>query len=89
MAYAHQRVTAVLVIYGGEYQGEHVELTGDRLAIGRSTDCDVILRSKDVSSRHAQIVIRDKVCWLQDLGSSNGTQFKKKKIVQQPLCLRR
>jgi pilus assembly protein CpaF len=85
MADAHQRVTAVLVIYGGEYQGEHVELTGDRLTIGRSADCDVILRNKDVSSRHAQIVIRDKVCWLQDLGSSNGTQFKKKKIVQQPI----
>ena len=85
MADAHQRVPAVLVIYGGEYQGEHVELTGDRLVLGRSTECEVILRSKDVSSRHAQLVVRDKICWLQDLGSSNGTLFKKKKIVQQPL----
>ena len=85
MADVHQRVVAVLVINGGEYHGEQVELSGDRLAIGRSTDCEVILRSKDVSSRHAQLVIRDKVCWLQDLGSSNGTILKKKKIVQQPL----
>jgi pilus assembly protein CpaF len=85
MADAHQRVMAVLVIYGGEYHGEQVELSGDRLAIGRSTDCEIILRSKDVSSRHAQLVIREKVCWLQDLGSSNGTILKKKKIVQQPL----
>jgi len=85
MADSPQRVTAVLAIYGGEYQGEHVELSGGRLTLGRSTECDVILRSKDVSSRHAQLVFRDKVCWLQDLGSSNGTIFKKKKIVQQPL----
>jgi pilus assembly protein CpaF len=85
MADVHQRVVAVLVINGGEYHGEQVELSGDRLAIGRSTDCEIILRSKDVSSRHAQLVIRDKVCWLQDLGSSNGTILKKKKIVQQPL----
>jgi pilus assembly protein CpaF len=82
---ASQRVTAVLVIYGGEYQGEHVELSGDRLVIGRSTECEVILRNKDVSSQHAQLVKRDKVVWLQDLGSSNGTLFQKKKIVQQPL----
>jgi pilus assembly protein CpaF len=75
----------VLVISGGEFRGEHIPLNGDRLSIGRSTECDVILRSKDVSSRHAQIVIREKVCWLQDLGSSNGTFFKKKKIVQQSL----
>ena len=79
------RATAVVMIYGGEYHGEQVEVTGGRLAIGRSTDCDVILRSKDVSSHHAQIVVRDKVCWLQDLGSSNGTLLKKRKIVQHPL----
>ena len=85
MADANQRVPAVLVIYGGEYQGEHIDLIGDRLTIGRSTECEVILRNKDVSSCHAQLIVRDKVCWLQDLGSSNGTLFKKKKIVQQPL----
>ncbi len=86
MADSPQRVTAVLMIYGGEYHGEQVAVNGDRLTIGRSTDCEVILRSKDVSSRHAQLVIRDKVCWLQDLGSSNGTLVKKKKIVQQPIA---
>jgi pilus assembly protein CpaF len=80
-----QRAIAVLVIFGGEYHGEHIELTGDSIALGRSADCDVILRNKDVSSHHAQLVVRDKVCWLQDLGSSNGTLYKKKKVLQQPL----
>ena len=59
---------------------------GGRLTLGRSTECEVILRSRDVSSRHAQLFFRDKVCWLQDLGSSNGTLVKKKKIVQQPIA---
>ncbi|MDR3457087.1 MAG: ATPase, T2SS/T4P/T4SS family [Verrucomicrobiae bacterium] len=86
MADGPQRVPGVLVIYGGEYTGEQIEVAGDRLSIGRSTECDIILRNKDVSSRHAQLVIRDKVCWLQDLGSSNGTLLKKRKIIQHPLA---
>jgi len=76
----------VIVIYGGEYHGEQIEVAGDRLTIGRSADCDIILRSKDVSSHHAQIVSREKVWWLQDLGSTNGTLLKKKKIVQQAIA---
>jgi len=76
---------ALVIIYGGEHKGQQVEVRGDRLTIGRSTDCDVILRDKDVSSRHAQLVVRDKVWWLQDMGSFNGTVLKKKKIVQQIL----
>ena len=76
---------ALVIIYGGEHKGQQVEVRGDRLTIGRSTDCDVILRDKDVSSRHAQLVVRDKVWWLQDMGSFNGTVLKKKKIVQQTL----
>ena len=48
----------VVVIYGAEYHGEQIEVSGDRLTIGRSAECDVILRSKDVSSHHAQLVSR-------------------------------
>jgi len=77
---------AVVVIHGGEYHGEHVEVSGDRLTIGRSVECDVILHNKDVSSRHAQIIVRDKVFWLQDLGSTNGTLLKKKRILQHRLA---
>ena len=73
---------AAIVISGGEYHGESVDISSDRLTFGRSTDCDVILRSKEVSSRHAQLVVRDRVWWLQDLGSSTGTMVRKKRIVQ-------
>ena len=73
---------AVVVLFGGEYNGEQVEIAGGRVLIGRSMECDIILRDKDVSSRHAQIVVRGKVFWLQDLGSTNGTVLKKKRLVQ-------
>jgi pilus assembly protein CpaF len=86
MAGGSQYVPGVLVIFGGEYNGDQVQVASDRITIGRSTDCDIILRNKDVSSRHAQLVIRDKVCWLQDLGSSNGTIYTGKKIIQHPLA---
>jgi pilus assembly protein CpaF len=76
----------LVVISGGDLKGQQVEITGARLTIGRSADCDVILRSKDVSSRHAQLVVRDKVWWLQDMGSTNGTIVKKKRIVHQALA---
>src|SRR5258708_32895832 len=77
---------AFVVLHGGEYRGEHMEVPGDRLTIGRSADCDLILQSKDVSSRHAQLILRHKIWWLQDLGSTNGTLFKKKKIIHQVLA---
>jgi pilus assembly protein CpaF len=77
---------ALVIVSGGEYNGHQFEVEGGRLTIGRSIDCDVILRNKDVSSRHAQILTRDKVCWLQDLGSLNGTVYRKRKIVHQALA---
>ncbi len=76
---------AFVIINGKEYSGENVEIAGGRLTIGRSVDCDLILRDKEVSTRHAQVVIRDKVYWLQDLGSTNGTLIKNRKIIQQKL----
>ena len=75
---------ALLVVYGGEYSGEKIEI-GGQMTIGRTLDCDLILRDSLVSSRHAQIIKRDKDFWLQDLGSTNGTLINKKKIIQQRL----
>ena len=69
----------------GEYNGDKVEVDGGRLVIGRSLDSDVILRDSEVSSRHAQIIERNKVFWLQDMGSTNGTLVKDRTIIQERL----
>ena len=76
---------AVVIITGGEYNAQHVEIPGNRMTLGRSVTCDVILRHKDVSDLHAQLVIRDNVCWVQDMCSAIGTVVKKKRIFNHPL----
>ena len=76
---------AFVIINGGGFRDDHVEIKGGRLTFGRSLDCDVILRDEDVSSRHAQIIRNQNVYWLQDLGSTNGTWIKDSKVLQQAL----
>jgi hypothetical protein len=45
---------------------------GDDLVIGRGSACDVALRDRTVSRRHARLVFRDGRWIIQDLGSKNG-----------------
>ena len=52
----------------------------DRFLIGRGKHCDLIINSGKVSREHAAIV-RDGGAWfIEDLGSSNGTWFDKRRI---------
>ncbi len=74
-----------VVVNGGEYKDHVVEVPGGRLSIGRSLESDLVLHDRDVSSQHAQIIFRDKIYWLQDLGSTNGTTVNKKKVINHRL----
>ena len=55
-----------VVVNGGEYTDHVVDVPGDRLTMGRSLESDLVLHDKEVSSHHAQIMLRTKVFWLQD-----------------------
>lgn len=46
---------------------------GDRLLLGRSARCDVVIEDPWVSRRHAQIALSDGVWTIRDLCSTNGT----------------
>jgi len=52
-----------------------VPLRGEVVTIGRLPDCDVVLKDKGASRRHAQIRGKDGVFTLTDLGSTNGTRL--------------
>ncbi len=48
--------------------------------IGRAPTSDIHLNSNGVSKKHAQIIMKDSVCSITDLGSSNGTFVNGAKI---------
>ncbi len=48
--------------------------------IGRAADSALQLESKNVSKRHAEIVIRDQAIWLRDLQSTNGTYVNGERV---------
>lgn len=45
---------------------------GDRLRIGRSPDCDLVIDDPSISRVHAELVFDDGAWQLRDLGSKNG-----------------
>ena len=49
------------------------EATGDSLLIGRATSCDIVLDSRAVSRRHAEVVRMKNHFYVTDLESGNGT----------------
>lgn len=51
-----------------------ITLDGDSATIGRLAECDVALKDRGASRRHAQIRLKDGVATLTDLGSTNGTE---------------
>jgi tetratricopeptide (TPR) repeat protein len=54
---------------------------GDRgLTIGRDPGCDVVLRSDQVSRRHARFRVRDGRLTVEDLGSHNGVWIADRRI---------
>lgn len=59
---------------------ERVDLTPDRVVVGRSRSCEVRLQEDSVSRLHAAFVWRDAALFLEDLGSSNGTYVNGRRI---------
>lgn len=69
---AGYRASVVIREDGGE---RTVPLTSDTVTIGRLADCDVVLKDKGASRKHAQLRLRDGAWVITDLGSTNGTRL--------------
>jgi len=61
-------------IQSGFYQGLDVLLDRDWLVIGRGRSADVVLAEATISRAHAAIGYAADGFFVQDLGSTNGTQ---------------
>lgn len=73
---ADQERVLVLMSEGRELD----RVTKDRFVIGRGKHCDLIINSGKVSREHAAIVRENGNYFIEDLGSSNGTWFEKRRI---------
>ena len=51
-----------------------IPIDADGIVLGRSPNCDVVIKDFGVSRRHAEVVIDGEECRLVDLKSKNGTQ---------------
>ena len=62
-----------------------VTLAGEVATIGRLPECEVPLKDRGASRRHAQVRVRDGIATLTDLGSTNGTEVNGHPVQTTPL----
>jgi hypothetical protein len=55
-------------------------LSGDRVIVGRSRDCDVVLGDPNVSRRHAELRPEGRGWLVVDLGSTNGVKVNGRRV---------
>ena len=60
-------------------------LTHDVTTIGRAVSCQVVIDNQFSSRRHAQIIKRDELYWVRDLGSKNGTLLNNELVKSETL----
>jgi hypothetical protein len=74
--------TLVLLAEGRELD----RVVKDRFLIGRGKHCDLIINSGKVSREHAAITREGPAYFIEDLGSSNGTWFDKRRISRRQIA---
>jgi signal transduction histidine kinase len=77
-------VPSLFVIQGRD-QGSRFRLDDAKVLIGRGTTSAVQLHDTEVSREHAELIRRDEVYSIRDLGSSNGTFVNGKAVKEQDL----
>jgi FHA domain len=74
--------TVVLLAADGQ---ELARVQKDRFLIGRGKHCDLVINSGKVSREHAAIVREGESWFIEDLGSSNGTWFDKRRLTRRQI----
>ncbi len=72
--------TAILVVRGGEDEGEYFVLNAPVVSIGRHADSSIVLDDITVSRRHSEIHHSDNRYVVRDAGSLNGTYVNNRRI---------
>ena len=69
-----------LVVQRGQDEEEIHPIGKNRLTIGRSSDCDLVLDERYISRKHARITFTDGTFWIEDLKSGMGVIVNGKRI---------
>lgn len=77
----HGGMPQQMMIVDGPMTGSRMDL-GDltEITIGRAPDCDFLVSDDFASGRHARLIKRDSVWFVEDLDSRNGTFVHGEKI---------
>jgi serine/threonine protein kinase len=65
--------------------GEMLPVAKEYTLVGRSAECDLVLKAPDVSRRHCRIVCRPNGVFIEDLGSSQGTRVNGVRVTRAEL----
>jgi Protein of unknown function (DUF3662)/FHA domain len=65
--------------------GRRTVLSGERVLMGRSRDCDVVLDDPNVSRKHAELRNEGDGWIVRDLGSTNGIKVNGRRVEQASL----
>ena len=76
---------ASIVFTEGNYKGNEVVLSGDRMTIGREGTCDLPLDDNGISRQHAKLTCAVGVWRIDDLDSANGTLLNGSPVGTAPL----
>jgi hypothetical protein len=74
----------LVVVAPDEQRGRSYELL-DELTVGRAAGCHIALDDRFVSQLHARMFRRDDQCFIEDLGSTNGTFLNDVKVTSPAL----
>lgn len=75
-----QRDRTLLVRIDSTNAGQVYALQGDVFSIGRHPDNTACIEDQGISRHHARVVKKEKVYWLEDLSSSNGTYVNGRRV---------
>ncbi len=64
----------------GELEDENIKVQSLPFSIGRSSSCDLTLSDQRASGHHAELVEKDGVLAVKDLGSKNGVLVDERKV---------
>ena len=65
---------AKLLVVDGPDRGKELVIERERVTLGRSLICDLVLADKAVSGTHAEVIATERGFVLKDLESTNGTK---------------